>query len=215
MLNRFLILSFLFAAFVPMSGAVPPSDDAQSAMVGDSVRMDASGFDWRTALPYLDKAADLPDEEGIRELLENLTVFRAYIAKEIATQDTKTARDAAVTEKIDAVVHEQIFRRHNIARVDYPLTRQPFPFTFVAALKTTKHQDAYLVLYFKEKSYTAAQVQGKYGAPSDATIFGASSLYTYKLDTATYTAKAAFTIDPVSGEVNRVAISLKRKRNRS
>jgi hypothetical protein len=39
------------------------------------------------------------------------------------------------------------------------LAHQPFPFSEVAALKSEKHRDAYLILEFADHIYTAAQVQ--------------------------------------------------------
>jgi hypothetical protein len=55
------------------------------------------------------------------------------------------------------------------------------------------------------------QLQKKYGPPYDTSVVAWYSVYRYKLETKTYTAKAAFKIDPVDGSVIKVAISMKRK----
>ncbi len=209
---RLFLLLFLFAACSSVSVWSASGDDAHPAAAAGSAATSAAGFDWRSTLPYLDKAADLSEEDGLRELLENLAVFRTYIANDLLSQGVRPVGDTAVTQKIDQLVHEGLFRRRKITRVDYRLSRQPFPFTFLAAVKTSNHHDAYLVLYPVEKSYTAAQVQAQYGPPPSTNIVGTASLYTYKLETATYAARATFTIDPVDGTVDRLAISLKRKR---
>lgn len=204
-----IVIALLFACMLPPAASPAPADDARSASAAASAAVSAASFDWRAALPELDKAAGLSEEDGIRDLLETLPLLRAYMARELAAQ--AAVQDQAVTDKIDAVVRQELFHHRDVTRVDYPLKHQPFPFTFVAAVKTRKHHDAYLVLYFADKTYTAAQVQAKYGAPPSASIVGAASLYTYKVDTPTYSARATFTIEPVDGSVDRLAISLRRK----
>ncbi len=215
----------LLTGLVPFGSRAASGDDAHPAGASEPTQVSAGDFDWRSMLPYLDKAAGLTDEEGIKELLENSMALRAYVAQGLegqcrpgaqgcGTTAGEGAPSAAVTEKIDDMVHKEIYRHRNVTRVDLALTRQPFPFTFIAALKTKKHRDAYLVLYFAAKSYTAAQVLGKYGAPAEESVFGTASLCRYRLETNAYTARAAFTIDPTDGEVYRVAISLKRRHDR-
>ncbi|HYN15879.1 MAG TPA: hypothetical protein VES66_08845 [Terriglobales bacterium] len=216
------MMSLLLSGFAALGSRAASSDNSQPSSTSGPVELSADDFDWRDMLPSLYEAAGLPAEEGIKEMLENSRVLRAYVATDIQAQCKPGAQpcgtksdgsmlQAAETREIDEIVREGIFRRHKITRVDYPLTGQPFPFTSIAAAKTQKHRDAYLVLDFTEHSYTAAQLQEKYGAPYDTIIFQWFSMYKYRLDTKTYAARAAFTINPVDGEVRRVTISLKRK----
>ena len=101
------------------------------------------------------------------------------------------------------MVHE-----HKSAVVDCPLT-QPFPFSEISVLRSEKQQDAYLVLQLADRSYTAAQVQAKYGAPYDTDIFQQYSVFKYRSDSPQYRSKAVFEIDPLDGAVMKIAISLK------
>ena len=68
------------------------------------------------------------------------------------------------------------------------------------------------MLSFADRSYTAAQVQAKYGAPYDTSISQWYSVFKYRLDSPRYTTKAVFEIDPVDGAVIKVAVSLKPKK---
>jgi hypothetical protein len=222
---RLVMMSFLLFGLAPVGSSAVSGDSNPPSITSRPVEVSADDFDWRDVLQYLYVAAGLPAEQGIKELLERCRVLRAYIANDIQAQcrpgvpsaqrcgnksDGSTLQ-AAVTKNIDDIVQEGIFCRHKITRVDYPLTDRPFPFTSIAAAKTQKHRDAYLVLDFADHSYTAAQLQDKYGVPYDTIIFQWYSMYKYRLDTKAYAAKAAFTINPVDGEVRRVTISLKRK----
>ena len=72
------------------------------------------------------------------------------------------------------------------AIVDYPLALQPFPFSEIMALKSEKNQDAYLILKLADRSYTAAQLQAKYGVPYDTNIFQSYSVFTYRVDNPRY-----------------------------
>jgi hypothetical protein len=120
-----------------------------------------------------------------------------------------------VNRRIDEIVREGMVHRHKTASVDYPLEGQSFAFSEIAALKSENRQDAYLVLQLADHSYTATQLQAKYGAPYDTNIFEWYSVFTYRLDSAGYTSKAVFEIDPVDGAVIKVAISLKAKKSRN
>jgi hypothetical protein len=68
------------------------------------------------------------------------------------------------------------------------------------------------MLAFTGRSYTPADVQAKYGAPYDTGISQWYSVFTYRLDSPSYTSKVVFEIDPVDGAVLKVAISLKLKK---
>jgi len=184
----------------------------------------AEDFDWREMLPYLFVAATLPDEQGIKAVLEHAGVLRAYVSTEIRTEcranrnpcpASADALEQEVTKNIDQIIQEGIFHRHKAAIVDYPMARQPFPFSEIAAIKSEKHPDAYLILQLADHSYRAWQVQAKYGEPQDTNIFQWYSVYEYKQDRTQYTGKAVFEIDPTDGAVLKVAISLKPKKARS
>jgi hypothetical protein len=191
----------------------PPSTSPQLPLSADDL-------DWRETLPYLFVAATLPDEQGIKAVLEHAKVLRAYISREIRAEcradrnpcpTTADALEEEVTKRIDQVVQEGIFHRHKAAIVDYQL-KQPFPFSEVAVVKSEKHPDAYLMFQLADRSYRAWQLQAKYGEPYDTNIFQWYSVYEYKQDNAQYTSKAIFEIDPTDGAVLKVAISLKPKK---
>jgi hypothetical protein len=71
------------------------------------------------------------------------------------------------------------------------------------------------VVALADHSYTAADVQAKYGTPYDTDIFQWYSVYKYRMDSPDYTSKAIFEIDPVDGAVIKIAISLKPKKHKS
>src|SRR5580704_7568448 len=208
----------------PLSSA---SDDAKQP-AGTTTQSDfaADDFDWREMVPYLLVAAGLPGEEGIKAVLENSSVLRAYIRNEVRSEcrpekNPCTAKrpgslsDEEVSKRIDEIVQEGILVQHKSAFVDYPLAHQPFPFSQIAVVKSEKHPDAYFMLSLADRSYSAAQVQAKYGAPYDTDIFQWYSVFKYRLDSRQYTSKAVFEIDPVDGAVIKIAISLKPKKSKN
>ena len=117
-----------------------------------------------------------------------------------------------MSKKIDEIVQEGISRRHQKAIVDYTLSRKPFPFSEIAAVKSENHSEAYFMLTFADRSYTAADVQAKYGAPYDTDVVQWYSVFKYRMDSPHYTSKAVFEIDPIDGAVLKVSISLKTKK---
>jgi hypothetical protein len=215
-----LTLSLLFSAFAPSSPAAdanhPPGPGAPAAFSADE-------FDWRDMLPYLFDAAALPGEQGIQAMLENSKALRVYVANEVRTEcsphkdpcaatiDSSTL-DKEVSKRIDEIVQEGMVHRHKLAIVDYKLTRQPFPFSEIAAVKSEKNPETYITLSFVGRSYTAADVQAKYGAPYDTDVVQWYSVFKYRLDNPHYTSKAVFEIDPVDGAVIELAVSLKLKK---
>jgi len=207
----------------PLSSA---SDDGkQSAGATAQSDFSADDFDWREMVPYLFVAAGLPGEEGVKALLENSSVLRAYIRNEVrsecgpdknpCTAKRSSLSDEEVSKRIDEIVQEGILVRNKTAFVDYPLAHQPFPFSQIAAVKSEKHPDAYFMLSLADRSYSAAQVQAKYGVPYDTDIFQWYSVFKYRLDNRQYTSKAVFEIDPVDGAVIKIAISLKPKKSKN
>ncbi|MGD1025415.1 MAG: hypothetical protein ABR880_21740 [Candidatus Sulfotelmatobacter sp.] len=193
--------------------------------VGPQARFSADNFDWREMIPYLSAAAALPEEQGIKAVLENSKALRVFVANEIrgeclpdkgrcvAKREGFTL-EGEVDKRIDGIVREGMVHGHKTASVDYPLQGQPFPFSEIAALKSEKRQDAYLILQLADRNYTAAQLQAKYGAPYDTNIFQWYSVFTYRLDSAAYASKAVFEVDPVDGAVIKIAISLKAKKSK-
>jgi hypothetical protein len=215
--KNFLAIMGLALSLVALPGSSAPGDQPPSRSSA-SEEFSADDFDWRETIPYLYIAAGMPAEQGIKALLENSKLLRAYIASDVQAECASGAKPCAtqslqgeVSKRIDEIVQETTSRRRHITLVDYPLTRQHFPFTDITALRTDKHPDAYLVVDFAENSCTAAQLQDKYGSPYDTDVVDWYGVYKYRLDTKNYTTRAAFEIDPVNGSVLRVAISLKRK----
>jgi hypothetical protein len=214
------ILWFLFSVFVPPLSSASNRSPLPGAIA--QAPFSADDFDWREMVPYLLEAASLPGEQGIKAVLGNSKVLRIYVAGEVRAEcgpdknrcvaKTEGYIDEEVSKRIEAIVQEGIFRRHKTAIVDYQLSRRPFPFSDIAALKSEKGQDAYLLLELADHSYTAAQVQAKYGVPYDTDVVQWYSVYKYRVDSTRYTSKAVFEIDPVDGAVIKVAISLKTKK---
>jgi hypothetical protein len=211
------------SAFAPspcgaLGGARPPGAGSQTISSADD-------FDWREIVPYLFSASALPGEEGIKTVLENSRVLRSYVANEIRAEcNPDKGRCAAkgegfvlegeVNKRIDGIVEEEIIHQKTMAGVDYSLAGQRFPFSEIAAFKSEKHADAHFILALADRSYTAAQVQAKYGAPYDTDIFQMYSVFKYRLNGPDYTSKAVFEIDPVDGAVLKIAISLKPKKTK-
>ena len=223
---RRLIAAVLLSSFVAVFAVSPviaaPQGSDQHQDEKNQVELSADDFDWRTLVPTLFVAAELPGEQGIKAILENFSALRRYVANEVRSECGQHSKrcamngeyvelEAEVSKRIDRIVQEGIFYRQRIAIVDYPLTHQPYPFSEIVALKREKQRDAYLILELSDHSYTAAQLQSKYGTPSDTNVVEWYGIYKYKLDTARYTCRTVFEIDPVDGAVIRVAISLKRK----
>jgi len=217
------MLSLLFSAFTPSSTAAdanrPPGPAAQPAFSADD-------FDWRDMLPYLFDAAALPGEQGLQAVLENSKVLRVYVTSEVrtecsphktpcaATVDSSTL-DKEVSKRIDEIVQEGMVHRRKLAIVEYKLTRQPFPFSEIAAVKSEKSPETYVTLSLAGRNYTAADVQAKYGVPYDTDVVQWYSVFKYRLDNPHYTSKAVFEIDPVDGAVIKVAVSVKVKKSKN
>jgi hypothetical protein len=215
----------LFACALPSSTAF---SNASSNVFGDNppagkAAFSADDFDWRDAVPYLFTAAGLPEDEGLKTILENSKPLRIYVASEVRadcergndrcdSSSKDLTQDNEVTRRIDDIVREGVRHEHKSAFVDFAFGPQPFVFSQISALRSDKQQDAYLVLQFADHAYTAAQVQAKYGAPFDTDIFGRSSVYKYRVVNARYTGRAVFEINPADGAVMKVAISVKAKR---
>ena len=173
-------------------------------------------------VPYLLTAATLPGEQGVKAVLENSKVLRVYVSNEARLQckpdknpcpakNDNSVPENDVSKRIDEIVQEGITRRHQKAIVDYTFTRKPFPFSEIAAVKSENHSEAYFMLTFADRNYTAADVQAKYGAPYDTDVVQWYSVFKYRMESPHYTSKAVFETDPIDGAVLQVSISLKVK----
>jgi len=219
-----LVLWLLLSVFAPSLSSTSDGSKQPSG-TGLPVGFSANDFDWRAMVPFLFAATALPGEQAITAMLENSRVLRVYVANEVraecradkrpcAAKGDGSTLDGEVDKRIAEIVQEGIFHRHNNAVVDYQLSRQPFPFSEIAAVKSEKKSDAYLMLALADRSYTAAQVQDKYGAPYDTNIFQWYSAFKYRVKNADYTSDAVFEIDPVDGAVIKIAVSVKPRKHR-
>jgi hypothetical protein len=215
------MLGFMLHVFTPSESSAASGEPNPLSRISGAAELSADDFDWRDMVPYLYIAAALPGEQGIKAVLENSKLLRAYVASDVQA-DCNSGRtpcgaggsltlQGEVSKRIDEIVQEGTSHRRHIISVDYPLTHQPFPFIGIAALRTDNHRDAYLVVDFADHACTAAQLREKYGDPYDTNVIAWYSVYRYRMDTKDYAAGATFKIDPVNGEVIAVAISVKRK----
>jgi hypothetical protein len=222
---RFFISWLLLFSFLEFSSSAV-SESGKAATIATAQPFSAGDFDWREMVPVLASAAELPGDQGVRELLENAIVFRAYMANQIqvecksdktrcAALSGNSALDQEVTRRIDAIVAKAIFTRNKMSIVDYPLAQQPFPFSEIAAYKSDNRRDAYFMLTPAGHSYTSLRVKAKYGTPFDDDIFQSYGLYKYRMDQPGFRSEAVFEIDPTNDAVIKIAISLKPRKNRS
>jgi hypothetical protein len=218
-----LVLSLLLCGSAASSRA---ADGSHPLGPGTPAAFSADDFDWREMVPYLFDAAALPGEQGIQAVLENSKVLRVYVANEVRTECSphknpcaatadSSALDKEVSKRIDEIVQEGMVHRHKLAFVVYQLTRQPFPFSEIAAVKSEKKPETYVTLSFVGRGYTAADVQAKYGVPYDTDVVQWYSVFKYRMESPHYTSKAVFEIDPVDGAVIKVAVSVKLKKTKN
>ena len=73
------MLSLLLSVFAPSLSSA--SDDDIQPPGTSQAEFSADDFDWRETVPYLFVAAALTGEQGIKAVLENSRVLRAYVAK--------------------------------------------------------------------------------------------------------------------------------------
>jgi hypothetical protein len=215
------VLWLLVLAFAPRF--LSASDSGHPPNLATSQPFSAGDFDWREMVPALAAAAELPGEQGVRELLENSSVLRTYVVSQLrggCTSDKNrcaaiadsAALEQEVTNRIDQIVAKQGFTKHKTAIVDYTLS-QPFPFSEIAAYRSQNQQDAYFMLAPAGHSYTSARVKAKYGAPFDDDIFQWYGVYKYRLDNAEYRTEAVFEIDPTNDAIVKIALSFKPKKH--
>jgi len=218
-----LTLSLLLCVFAPLRFSASDNSTHPSG-ASTQTEFSADDFDWREMVPYLFVASGLPGEQGIKAMLEHSKVLRVYVENEVRAEcgpdkspcaaSSEGFIDGEVSKRIDEIVQEGVFHRHQRAIVDYQLAHQPFPFSEIAAVKNEKQPEVYLILQLADHSYTAAELQEKYGPPYDTNICQWYSIYKYRQDNPRYSSKAVFEIDPVDGAVLKVAIRLKTKNRR-
>ena len=207
---------------VPLYGA---ADDNRPSGTVARRALSADDFDWRDMVPQLAVAAALPGEQAIKAVLESCSVLRVYEVNEIRTECraqkslcakivNRAALDQEIDKRIDEIVQEGTLHRHKSAIVDYQLMHGPFPFSEVAAVRSENKPEAYLMLQLADRTYTAWQLQAKYGPPLDTNIFQWYSVFKYRVDNPQYRTDAVFEIDPTDGAVLKVAINLKMKKTK-
>jgi len=115
------MLSLLLSVSAPSlssasdGGNQPPGTSAQAEFTADD-------FDWREMVPYLFVAAALPAEQGIKAVLENSRVLRAYVGngvreecrldkKPCSAKGDGSMPEEEVSQRIDEIVQEGIFRQ--------------------------------------------------------------------------------------------------------
>ncbi len=227
---------FLVACFMAML-TIPASDGQQAPVNGGSAanispKVDyTKGFDWRDTVPVLYRATDLPPEEAVKLLFQESPDLRTYIAIELQANCTSQSTpgtqpqnpicnaklgdpilEAAITKKIDEIVTTRTDSQGTMTSLDYTLSHQPYPFTWIVAMKSHTNPYASLTLDLPDgNGTTISQIESKYGAPDDTTVDADSfTLITYRADTANYKAKCVFRMDPNSGEARRVTITVER-----
>jgi hypothetical protein len=221
--TRYAILLSLLFILIPRFAT--GSDRGTPPDLRSAQPFSADDFDWREMIPALAAAAELPADQGVKELLENCGVLRAYVASQLLAEcksnknhcadgANRSAFEPEVTARIDRIIDKEIATVHKTAVVDYQFARQPFPFSEIAAYRSENRQDAYLVLALPADSYTSLRVRAKYGAPFDDDIFQWYGVYKYRLDNAEYRSEAVFEIDPPTDAVLKIAISFKPKKHR-
>ncbi len=176
------LLLFQFAS--SLAGASDGSNS--SAGGGAGLTSPPNSLDWRETVPYLFAAAAMPAEQGFKAVLENSKLLRTSLANQIradckpeknqcATTGDGSMLDGEVSKRIDEIVQKGIFHRHKSAIVDYSLAGQPFPFSEIVDLKSEKRQDAYLILQFAGRSYTAAECRTSMAPRMTPTFFSPSA----------------------------------------
>ena len=214
------MLSLLWILTSSFAQAGNGSDRPSGA--GALTALSANDFDWREMVPYLYQASALSGEQGLKVILENSKVLRAYVATDVRKEcrpgndrcDSSKPDftvDGEVLRRIDGIIKEGFSHQHRSSTVDYAFDRRAFDFSGIAALRSDQKQDAYLVLQFTDRVYNSAQLQAKYGPPDDTDIYQWYSVFIYKAVNSRYASKAVFEVNPVDGAVMKVAISVKAK----
>lgn len=206
-----------------LSVFAPPPAEASDGNPPTPTRFSIDDFDWREMVPSLLAASTLPGEQGVKAILENCKVLRSYLAVEVMAEcrpgnnRCDSSREGftvtgEITKRIDGIVREGMVRRHKSSFVDYAFDGHTFPFSAIAAIRSDKPGDAYLILQLPSRSYTAADLHAKYGDPYDTDIFQQFSVFKYRMSGPGYTSRAVFEVDPTDGAVLKVAISLKARK---
>lgn len=221
----FCVVALILYWYIRPKPFEPPATDAELADVNYK-----KSFEFEDTFPTLDRAAGMSPEDAIRLLLQKTAHLRTYMAIELKAGCRSESLDAIciarlgdpplegmITKKIDDVIAARINSKGAITSVDYTLSRQPFPFTVIVALKSNVRPYASLVFYLPDgNSTTLSSIQQRYGAPDEQTVDNESyPLLSYKKTATNYTAKIEFQMDPNSREAKRVSINLQRQTGKS
>ena len=214
-----------FAAILLLTAVSPFSGAARDKAAPPDAGFSSDDFDWREMVPYLYRAATQPGEQGLETILENSNVVRAYVAAEVRAE-CRRGHDRCdpgrpgfsfaeeVTKRIEGIVREGLLHDHKASFVNYSFADSGFAFSAVSVAKSDKRADAYFVLVCAPHTYTGEDVRSKYGAPYDTDVFDRYGVFKYKMDSAEYTSRAVFEINPANDEVMKIAISLRAKKRR-
>lgn len=181
-------------------------------------------FEWSDAIPHLYQAAALPPREGVQLLMQKSSVLRTYLAIGfiISPPPENPFRDAkfgdpdlekAITTRINEIVRNRLDSSGAITSVDYELSRQPYPYTVITAMKMNTQPYAILIFNLTPRTtLTGKQVEAKHGVPQERGVDrDGHTLITYQTGTKSYTAKTQFQLQQGSDRVRSVSISVERK----
>jgi hypothetical protein len=208
-----LVAVILFVVF-------PPKDDSKEpALPAPDYQ---KRFEWADAIPYLRRAAALPPEEAVRLLLQNSVHLRTYVAIELTACASgpfcnqrvgDPALETEITRRIDDAIKAKLRTGGSVTSADIAFPRQPYPFTFLAALKPHTSRSATLIASLtRGNGLTLTRVINNYGEPAEERTTARGRILVYKAEGADYTSKTEFTVSGNTGETTDVMISVQRRR---
>lgn len=189
-----------------------------------------SAFDWQNSIPHLYRAAGLSSGKAVRLLMQTSVDLRTYLSMQLQSAcrqpgdapqpDICTAKlgdlnlERPITEKIDEILAKRTQGRNGITSADYSLSELPFPWTSITVMKSDT--DPYTLLSLetpRDLPYLVSEVENHYGPPDKRmTDHDGYTLMTYEKTTDDYAARAEFQVDPLSGKVRQLTITLHRRR---
>jgi len=186
-------------------------------------------FEWEDVIPHLDRAACLSPKDGVRLLLQNVSLLRASVAIQLQARCNEQSietictaglgqptLEAAITSKIDENIAARTSSFGTMTSVDYVIPHQPFPFTAITALRS--HNSPYAALAFEmpdRSPYSRSRIVNKYGRPTDEKVDAESyQLLSYKSDSTEYASNMQFQINPYTDATRRVTVSVQKHRRR-
>jgi hypothetical protein len=183
-------------------------------------------FKWSQPIYHLYQAAIRPPTEAVTLLLQTSLHLRSYVAIEILSTATPgdPLREAklgdpilekAITLKIDEMILKRIVTKGSMTSVSCVLSRQPFPFTVIHALKSHGVPWASLVFDLPEGSLVSPRtIEAECGAllerkpdPFDSDNF----LMTFRTETKSYTATTVLKLKTSTEQAKSVMITVQRR----